>query len=96
MGSDSGWGHVGFSDGLFRELKSAAELGFSASTLLDLVTRGAAEFLGRSDLGEIVPGATADIVASPGRPWEHIEEVSTINFVMMEGEVYRSPFDEGR
>ncbi len=95
MGSDSGWGHVSFEDGLLRELQCASDLGMSAEDLLDLATAGAAEFLGRDDLGKIRAGAVADIVGVGGSPWRDIADLGMVEFVMSGGSVYTSRFPLG-
>ncbi|MFO7941276.1 MAG: amidohydrolase family protein [Bacillota bacterium] len=92
MGSDSGWGHASFEDGLLRELQCASELGMSAESLLDLVTDGAAGFLGRDDLGALKPGAVADVVGVAGSPWREIRDLEAVEFVMSGGAVYAARF----
>jgi imidazolonepropionase-like amidohydrolase len=49
----------------------------------------AAELLDRqADLGAIVPGAFADIVAVAGDPLNDITELERVRFVMKDGVVY--------
>lgn len=91
MGSDSGWGHVDFSEGLIREMECFSELGSADGDLLRLATRGAAEFLEREDLGGIFPGAAADILGVCGKPWEGIPDLRKTDFVMTRGEIFTTP-----
>jgi imidazolonepropionase-like amidohydrolase len=55
-------------------------------------TTVAAELLDmKGKLGEIAPGAFADIVAVKGNPLEDISLLEHIDFVMKDGKVYKLP-----
>jgi cytosine/adenosine deaminase-related metal-dependent hydrolase len=63
------------SAGFISKLHGASPGKTSAWELIDAVTREAADFLGRPDLGRIAPGATADlVVVDLGKP--HFQPVS--------------------
>jgi imidazolonepropionase-like amidohydrolase len=51
----------------------------------------AAELLDmKGKIGEISPGAFADLIAVEGDPLQHIELLQQVKFVMKEGKVYRN------
>jgi len=53
-------------------------------------TSSAAELLDRKgELGVIVPGAYADIVAVQGDPLANIEALKNVSFVMKDGTVFK-------
>jgi imidazolonepropionase-like amidohydrolase len=49
----------------------------------------------KGKIGEISPGAFADIVAVEGDPLEHIELLGEVKFVMKDGKVYRNEVGTG-
>ncbi|HMK38711.1 MAG TPA: amidohydrolase family protein [Bacteroidota bacterium] len=56
----------------------------------------AAELLDmKGKIGEISPGALADIIAVEGDPLEHIELLQQVKFVMKDGKVYRNEVGTG-
>ena len=51
-----------------------------------------AELLGvRDELGSIVPGKLADIIAVDGDPLEDIAVLQSVSFVMKDGQVFKQP-----
>jgi imidazolonepropionase-like amidohydrolase len=64
------------------------EAGMPAIEAVRSATLTAAEVLGKSnDLGSIKPGKFADIIATDGNPYQQIEAVKKVVFVMKGGEV---------
>ena len=55
-------------------------------------TTNAADLLGHSkEVGSIKPGKFADVVAVSGDPLQDISLLERVDFVMKNGEVYKSP-----
>ena len=67
------------------------ESGMPPAEALRAATVNAAELLGRDDLGKLVPGGVADLVAMPGDPLQDISVVKKVDFVMKDGKVVRAP-----
>ena len=67
------------------------EAGMPPAEALRAATVNAAALLGRDDLGKLVPGGVADLVAMPGDPLQDIGVVKKVDFVMKDGKVVRSP-----
>ncbi|MFO7694746.1 MAG: amidohydrolase family protein, partial [Vicinamibacterales bacterium] len=88
FGTDSGVGPHG--DNAL-EFGFMVEAGMPAAEALQSATLRAAEVLGESDLGQVVPGFRADVVAVPGNPLTDIALTSQVAFVMKDGVVYRAP-----
>ncbi|MFJ8691719.1 amidohydrolase family protein [Streptomyces roseolilacinus] len=61
--------------------------GFTALRALRAATTVAADLLERPDLGRIVPGATADLIALRGDPFRDITATGRVRFVMKDGGV---------
>jgi hypothetical protein len=71
---------------LHSELEIWAEAGIPASRVLQLATRGAAEYLGLgAELGTIAPGYRADFLLVPGDPTRDIGVLRRARFVMKDG-----------
>lgn len=82
-----------------RELGTSAEElvamvqdgGIDASTVLYWATAGGARVLGVADrVGALAPGLAADVIAVDGRPWEDIEAIRGVAFVMVGGRTVRA------
>ncbi|MDG2135752.1 MAG: amidohydrolase family protein [Luminiphilus sp.] len=85
FGTDSGVSPHGLNG---REFQYMVEAGMPAMEAIRSATINAAKLLRASDdLGEIKPGAYADIVAVYGDPLADITELESVGFVMKEGEV---------
>jgi len=85
FGTDSGVSPHGLNG---REFQYMVEAGMPAMEAIRSATINAAKLLRASDdLGEIKPGAYADIVAVYGDPLVDITELESVGFVMKEGEV---------
>lgn len=79
-----------------REFRYMVEAGMPAMQAIRSATINAARLLRVSDeLGEIKPGAYADIVAVKGDPLADITALESIDFVMKNGQVVVQP-DKGR
>ncbi|HMF10317.1 MAG TPA: amidohydrolase family protein, partial [Thermoanaerobaculia bacterium] len=65
--------------------------GMAPERALRAATSEAADLLERPDLGRLVAGQTADIVALPGNPLQEIGVVSRVDFVMKAGRILRRP-----
>ena len=73
LGTDANGFHVGFGEEAEEVARMAEVLGWSAARALEAATSRAADAIGRSDLGRIVPGAKADLVIVDGKPWEDLD-----------------------
>jgi imidazolonepropionase-like amidohydrolase len=75
-----------------KEFVYLVELGMKPMQAIQAATRESARLLGLDkDLGTIVPGKFADLVATPGDPLTDISAVLNVDFVMKEGVVYKQP-----
>ncbi|MGH9055923.1 MAG: amidohydrolase family protein, partial [Acidimicrobiales bacterium] len=77
------------------EFQAMVAAGISPARALRAATGTAAELLGRSDIGALRPGTTADIVAMPGDPITDITLTAGVDFVMTAGQVRRQPVPRG-
>jgi imidazolonepropionase-like amidohydrolase len=65
--------------------------GMAPADAIRSATLNAADLLGGGDRGDLKPGLLADIIAVPGDPYERIEALEKVDFVMKGGHVYRQP-----
>ena len=73
------------------ELKRMVDAGMSTMQTIKASTTVAAELLGmKGRLGEIVPGAYADIIAAEGDPLKDISTLEHVQFVMKDGKIYKN------
>lgn len=72
-----------------KEFPAMVETGITPLRALRAATSTAADLLRRPDLGRIRPGATADLLALPGDPFDDIEATGNVDFVMHDGTIYR-------
>jgi len=74
----------------YKEFEYMVEAGMPAMEAIKSATMNAADLLGISDrIGSIEKGKSADIIAVNGAPIKDIKVLSSINFVMKEGVVYK-------
>jgi imidazolonepropionase-like amidohydrolase len=67
------------------------DFGMSPMDAILSATEKAAQLLGvEGQMGMIVPGAHADIIAVRGDPLKDITELERVRFVMKDGRVFRS------
>jgi len=83
-------GMFSFSHGIL-EFQAMVAAGLAPVRALKAATSVAAELLGRDDIGVLMLGRQADIVAMPGDPIADIRATANVNFVMKSGVVYRNP-----
>ncbi|MFJ2173304.1 amidohydrolase family protein [Streptomyces sp. NPDC087851] len=69
----------------WREFPTLVANGLTPLRALRAATSTAAELLGRPDLGRIAPGATADLVALRGDPFQDIDATGRVDHVMQGG-----------
>ncbi|MFT6958042.1 MAG: imidazolonepropionase-like amidohydrolase [Halieaceae bacterium] len=86
LGTDSGVSPNGENANEFVEY---VNIGMSPMEALMAGTVHAAEAGGIEDVGSLVPGMAADIVAMPGNPLEAIDAVLGVDFVMRDGLVFK-------
>lgn len=74
----------------YKEFEYMVEAGMPAMEAIKSATMNAADLLGISDrIGSIEKGKSADIIAVNGDPIKDIKVLSSMNFVMKEGVVYK-------
>jgi len=79
-----------------KEFTYMVKWGMTPMQALKSATVVAAELLDmKGKIGEISPGAFADIIAVAGDPLEHIEILQQVKFVMKDGKVYRNEVGTG-
>lgn len=74
-----------------QEFALMVEVGMTPTAAIRAATVSAAEALGRSDIGQIAPGMTADIIAVSGDPLADVRRLETVDFVMARGKVAKEP-----
>ena len=89
FGTDTGVSEHGKNAAEFRHM---VEAGMPPMKAIQSATLEAAKLLGEQhNLGSLIRGKTADIIAVSGNPLEDISILEEVDFVMKEGEVYKSP-----
>ena len=74
-----------------KEFHYMVRWGMTPMQAIRSATTVAAELLDmKGKIGEISPGAFADVIAVEGDPLQHIEALEQVKFVMKEGKVYRN------
>ncbi len=64
--------------------------GLTPAQAISAATVGAADLLGRDDIGTLAPGKTADIIAVAGSPLQDVTRLETVGFVMHRGMVAKA------
>ncbi len=64
--------------------------GLTPAQAIAAATSGAADLLGRDDIGTLAPGKTADIIAVRGSPLEDVSQLTHVDFVMHRGVVAKA------
>ena len=90
-GNDAGVTHCNFSDFPEDLVLTVQGCGFSPIEVLTSATGIAAEALGREDIGHLVPGKMADLLAVDGDPTSNIEDITRTKLVMANGRVVTVP-----
>jgi tryptophan 2-monooxygenase len=75
----------------WREFLALVGAGMSPARAFRAASTEAADLLDRPDLGRLAGGKTADIVALPGNPFQDIQAVAKVDFVMKEGRIFKQP-----
>ncbi|TAN07824.1 MAG: amidohydrolase family protein [Rhodanobacteraceae bacterium] len=78
-----------FSHGIL-EFQAMVAAGLTPVRVLKAATSVAAALLGQDEIGVLMRGKQADIVAMPGDPIADIRATANVNFVMKAGVVYRN------
>jgi len=63
--------------------------------ILSATSRAAQMLESKGQLGEIAPGAFADVIAVSGDPLKDIKELENVKFVMKDGVVYKDSLTGG-
>lgn len=71
------------------ELVRHAELGQSPIDAIRSATVNNADLFGLNDRGRIAPGLLADLIAVDGDPLADIKQLTDVDFVMKDGEIYK-------
>lgn len=74
-----------------KEFEFYVQYGMTPMQAIKSGTSLAAELLGQPDIGAVVPGMAADLVAVSGDPLKDITELQRVRFVMKGGVTYLSP-----
>jgi imidazolonepropionase-like amidohydrolase len=83
-------GGIPWQQPIAQEFSRMVEQGMAPMDAIQSATSRAAEMLDRKgELGALVPGAYADIVAVSGDPLKGIEELKNVKFVMKGGAIYK-------
>src|SRR5438309_793413 len=84
-------GGIPWTDSIAQEFPRMAELGMSPMEAIKSATSRAAEMLDMAgQIGVIVPGAYADVVALASDPLQNIKQLEQIRFVMKDGKVFKN------
>jgi imidazolonepropionase-like amidohydrolase len=67
--------------------------GLSPAKAIAAATVGAADLLGRDDIGTIAPGKVADIIAVRGSPLDDVTRLERVDFVMHRGAIVKTATD---
>ena len=82
-------GGFAWSEPMAQEFAYMVKAGMSPMESIRAATSSAAEMLGmKGELGEIAPGAYADIIAIPGDPLADVDALKDVRFVMKDGAVF--------
>ena len=65
--------------------------GMTPAAAIRSATSGAADALGRDDLGTLAPGKAADLIAVTGSPLDDVRRLERVEFVMRRGKVAKRP-----
>ena len=65
--------------------------GLTPTQAIAAATVGAADLLGRDDIGTLAPGKTADIIAVTGSPLQDVTRLEHVDFVMHRGTIAKTP-----
>jgi imidazolonepropionase-like amidohydrolase len=83
-------GGFAWSESIAQEFPRMVEFGMTPMQAIQSATSRAAELLGkRGELGTIVPGAYADLVAVEGDPLADVSVLEHVSFVMKSGKVFQ-------
>jgi imidazolonepropionase-like amidohydrolase len=74
----------------YKEIMRLHQAGLTARQIIDGATRNGAKILGKPDLGEIQINFIADIIAFKGNPYQSLENLNKIDFVMKKGIVVKN------
>src|SRR6516165_805970 len=84
-------GGIPWTESIAQEFTRMVEFGMSPMDAIQSATSRAAVMLDKEgEVGAIVPGAYADIIAVEGDPLKDIKLLRNVSFVMQDGQVFRS------
>jgi imidazolonepropionase-like amidohydrolase len=89
IGTDSGIPATFHTDSTWREMVKWVELGVSPMEVIQAATLWPGRFFGRDDLGNLKPGALADIIAVRGDPLTDMSVLRRVDVVVKGGVVVR-------
>jgi imidazolonepropionase-like amidohydrolase len=72
-----------------KQLATMVEWGMTPAAAIRAATSSAADLVGRSDVGAVVPGRLADLIAVEGEPLKDVTVLQHVTFVMKGGEVVK-------
>jgi imidazolonepropionase-like amidohydrolase len=74
-----------------RELHYMVKFGMTTMEAIQAATVNAASLLGNPQIGSLVPGKRADLIAVRGDPLANIDVLADVSFVMKQGVIYKRP-----
>ena len=91
VGCDAPNAFVFHGSSVVEEMELLVEGGYSNAEVLEMATRGAADFLGLSDRGRIDVGCVADMLAVTGDPWASVSALRDPAAVVVGGAILDRP-----
>ncbi|PYX84911.1 MAG: hypothetical protein DMG68_19295 [Acidobacteria bacterium] len=84
-------GGIPWTEPIAQEFPRMVKLGMSPMDAIKSATGRAAEMLdANAEIGQLAPGAYADVIAVPGDPTREVEQLGNVQFVMKDGKVFKN------
>ncbi len=85
---------VAYPGELADEILRLTSIGMTNAQAIRAATNEAADFIGRPDLGEVVPGKTAHLAVFEGNPLEDLSALRRVRYVLKSGRLMKTSHDE--
>lgn len=87
-------GGIPWTEPIAQEFTRMVEFGMSPMEAINSATSRAAVMLNATgEIGQLAPGAFADVIAVPGDPTRDIEQLRHVQFVMKDGKVFKNELE---